>query len=315
VRCGEHRDPRSNGALPVSDSITSTPSEERATATSTPLLTVTNLRVSTAATDLVRGVTLEVPRRGSLGIVGESGSGKSLTCRSILGILPPGLTVAGGSIHFDGIDLSALSYNDWLPLRGNRIAAVFQDPASYLNPSISVGKQLVEVLRIKSGLGKRAAFTRAIELFTSMGLRDPEAVFWQYPFELSGGMLQRVLIAIALSGDPDLLIADEATTALDVTVQAEVLDVLSDLKNSRDLALILVSHDLAVVAQVCDTVIVMKDGEIVEAGPTDRVLRNPQHPYTQLLVDNHARYGIEKYLDVPEDADAEQYRLEEFADV
>ena len=262
-----------------------------------PLLRVTNLRVSTGTTDLVRGISLEVHRRGSLGIVGESGSGKSLTCRSILGILPPGLSVADGDISFDGISLTDLSYNDWLPLRGNRIAAVFQDPSSYLNPSISVGKQLVEVLRVKSGLRRRAAYTRAIELFVSMGLRNPEVVFWQYPFELSGGMLQRVLIAIALSGDPDLLIADEATTALDVTVQAEVLDVLSDLKASRDLALILVSHDLAVVAQVCDSVIVMKDGEIVEAGPTSEVLRNPQHPYTQLLVDNHARYGIEKYLD------------------
>ena len=265
--------------------------------TAAPLLRVTNLRVSTGTTDLVRGVSLEVHRRGSLGIVGESGSGKSLTCRSILGILPPGLTVADGDISFDGISLTDLSYNDWLPLRGNRIAAVFQDPSSYLNPSISVGKQLVEVLRVKSGLRRRAAYTRAIELFVSMGLRNPEVVFWQYPFELSGGMLQRVLIAIALSGDPDLLIADEATTALDVTVQAEVLDVLSDLKQSRDLALILVSHDLAVVAQVCDSVIVMKDGEIVEAGPTSEVLRNPQHPYTQLLVKNHARYGIEKYLD------------------
>jgi len=265
--------------------------------TAAPLLRVTNLRVSTGTADLVRGVSLEVHRRGSLGIVGESGSGKSLTCRSILGILPPGLTVADGEISFDGISLTDLSYNDWLPLRGNRIAAVFQDPSSYLNPSISVGKQLVEVLRVKSGLRRRAAYTRAIELFVSMGLRNPEVVFWQYPFELSGGMLQRVLIAVALSGDPDLLIADEATTALDVTVQAEVLDVLSDLKQSRDLALILVSHDLAVVAQVCDSVIVMKDGEIVEAGPTSEVLRNPQHPYTQLLVKNHARYGIEKYLD------------------
>jgi peptide/nickel transport system ATP-binding protein len=268
-----------------------------APAAAAPLLRVTDLRVSTGAADLVRGVSFEVGRRGSLGIVGESGSGKSLTCRSILGILPPGLTVANGEIIFDGVSLTDLSYNEWLPLRGNRVAAVFQDPSSYLNPSISVGKQLVEVLRVKSGLGRRAAFTRAIELFDSMGLRNPEVVFWQYPFELSGGMLQRVLIAIALSGDPDLLIADEATTALDVTVQAEVLDVLSDLKTGHDLALILVSHDLAVVAQVCDTVIVMKDGEIVEAGPTAQVLRDPHHPYTRLLVENHAKYGIEKYLD------------------
>jgi len=260
------------------------------------IISVRDLTVSSAAGELVHGISFDVPRRGSLGIVGESGSGKSLTCRSILGILPAGVGVAGGSILFEGTDVTTLSYRDWQPIRGTRIAAVFQDPGSYLNPSIPVGKQLVEVLRVKSGLGRGLARARAIELFVSMGLRHPELVFRQYPHELSGGMLQRVLIAIALAEDPEVLIADEATTALDVTVQAEVLDVLADLQAARELTLILVSHDLAVVSQVCDRIIVLKDGEIVESGETARVLRDPQHDYTRLLVENHEKYGIEKYL-------------------
>jgi peptide/nickel transport system ATP-binding protein len=272
------------------------------------LLTVRDLRVAVdpagrgagsgtgTGTELVRGVSLGVARGGALGIVGESGSGKSLTCRSVLGILPPGLTLTGGTIEFDGIDLTALDHRRWQELRGTRIAAVFQDPASYLNPSITVGRQLAEVLRVKTGLRRRAAHDRAIELLDRMGLREPGLVYGQYPFELSGGMLQRVLIAIALSADPELLIADEATTALDVTVQAEVLDLLEDLRRERGLTLVLVSHDLAVVAQICDHVVVMQHGEVVEAGTTDDVLRSPQHPYTRSLIEHHTTYGIERFL-------------------
>jgi peptide/nickel transport system ATP-binding protein len=261
------------------------------------LLVVDDLRVSTAdGTELVHGVSLSVVRGGALGIVGESGSGKSLTCRSILGILPQGLSVASGAVSYDGIDLTSLDYRQWQGLRGNRISAVFQDPASYLNPSITVGKQLSEVLRVKVGLSRRAAHARSIELFEQMGLREPAHVYRQYPFELSGGMLQRVLIAIALSADPELLIADEATTALDVTVQAEVLDLLEDLRRERGLTLILVSHDLAVVSQICDHVVVMKDGSVVEAGTADDVLKRPQHEYTRSLIEHHTAYGIEKFL-------------------
>jgi peptide/nickel transport system ATP-binding protein len=263
---------------------------------SEPLLQVRDLSVHADDADLVRGVDLAVDRGGSLGIVGESGSGKSLTCRSILGILPPGTANGPGTeITFDGTDLGALDRRGWLCYRGTRIGAVFQDPGSYLNPSITVGRQLAEVLRVRSGLGRRAARERAVELFAQMGLRDPAAVARQYPYELSGGMLQRVLIAIAISGDPDLLIADEATTALDVTVQAEVLDLLADLRDRTGLALVLVSHDLAVVAQVCDQVVVMREGVIIERGRPNDVLRDPQHAYTRLLVESHARYGIERF--------------------
>jgi len=264
---------------------------------SDPLLSVRDLRVALAdGTELVRGVSFSVERGGSLGIVGESGSGKSLTCRAVLGIIPEGVAVTSGELAFDGVDLRALSYEQWMPLRGRRISAVFQDPGSYLNPSIPVGRQLAEALRASSALTRPEARARAIELFASLGLREPQRVARQYPHELSGGMLQRVLIAIAICADPQLLIADEATTALDVTVQAEVLDVLADLAATRELAIVLVSHDLAVVAQVCENIVVMRDGVIVESGPTSTVLGNPQHEYTRLLVADHERYGIEKYL-------------------
>ncbi|GAA1855604.1 hypothetical protein GCM10009836_39650 [Pseudonocardia ailaonensis] len=258
------------------------------------LLTVRNLSVHAGEETLVRGLDLDLARGGSLGIVGESGSGKSLTCRSVLGILPPGLTTGPGtSIRFDGAELTGLDPLEWLPYRADRIGAVFQDPGSYLNPSIPVGRQLAEVLRVRGGLGRRAARERAAELLADVGL--PGRVAGQYAHELSGGMQQRVMIAIAVCREPDLLIADEATTALDVTVQAEVLDLLADLRERTGLALVLVSHDLAVVAQVCDEVLVLRDGEVLERGTPAEVLRNPRHEYTRTLVDAHARFGIERF--------------------
>ncbi|OLT18179.1 ABC transporter [Pseudonocardia sp. CNS-139] len=261
-----------------------------------PLLEIEDLSVTAGDRTLVHAVDATVARGGSLGIVGESGSGKSLTCRSVLGILPPGLaTGPRTAIRFDGIDLTALAPRDWPSIRGDRIGAVFQDPGSYLTPSMTVGRQLGEVLRVRGGLGRREARDRAVDLFAATGLPEPARVYGQYPFELSGGMLQRALIAIAICREPDLLIADEATTALDVTVQAEVLDLLADLRERHGLALVLVSHDLAVVAQVCDEVIVMRDGEVLERGTAAEVLRAPRHAYTRSLVEAHARYGIERF--------------------
>ncbi len=261
------------------------------------LLSVSDLRIATGdGLELVRGVSFDVPRGTALGIVGESGSGKSLTCRAILGILPEDIAITGGSIAFEGEDLTDLPARSWRSLRGTRISAVFQDPASYLNPSLRVGAQLSEALRIVTGLSRRAARARGIELLGHLGLHDPEAVYRQYPFELSGGMLQRVLIAIAVSANPELLIADEATTALDVTVQAEVLDLLDDLRAELGLTLVLVSHDLAVVAQVCDHVVVMQDGVIVEAGAAADLLTDPRHEYTRRLIEDHREYGIERFV-------------------
>ncbi|QJY49168.1 ABC transporter ATP-binding protein [Pseudonocardia broussonetiae] len=260
------------------------------------LLEVRDLSVVAGGTTVVEGVAFAVARGGSLGIVGESGSGKSLTCRSVLGILPPGCTNGPGtSIRFDGAELTGLDEPAWRPYRGARIGAVFQDPASYLNPSIPVGRQLAEVLRVRGGLGRRAARERAVTLLARTGLREPARVAGQYPHELSGGMAQRALIAIALALDPELLVADEATTALDVTVQAEVLDLLADLRERLGLALVLVSHDLAVVAQVCEEVLVLRDGAVVERGRAADVLRSPSHPYTRSLVESHERFGIERF--------------------
>jgi len=261
-----------------------------------PLVRIGDLHLAVAGgrTEVVHGIDLDVHRGEAVGIVGESGSGKTLACRSLLGILPHGVTRTAGALAFDGLDLTGLSERDWRRVRGSRISAVFQDPASYLNPSIRVGRQLDEVFRVRLGYSRRAARVASVSALARLGLVDPGRVYLQYPFELSGGMLQRVLLAIALAAEPELLIADEATTALDVTVQAEVLDLLADLRASTGLTVILVSHDLAVVSQVCDHVYVLREGRVVEDGPTADVLQRPQHPYTRSLIDSHLRFGIER---------------------
>ncbi|QFZ72461.1 ATP-binding cassette domain-containing protein [Streptomyces fagopyri] len=275
-----------------------TATTEKTGATAAPVLAVRGIRVSDLAGDreIVHGVSFDLTPGKAVGIVGESGSGKTLTCRAALGILPPHFEVTGGSIEITGTDIETLTPRQWTALRGATISAVFQDPASYLNPSIRVGPQIAEVVRVKKGLKRREARRRAVELLRAVRLRDPELVYGQYTHELSGGMLQRVLIATAIAADPRILIADEATTALDVTVQAEILDLLAELRRRTGLALVVVSHDLAVVAQLCDEVLVMRDGEVVEHGPTEAVLHHPRHEYTQLLIAEHEQYGLEKFL-------------------
>jgi ABC-type dipeptide/oligopeptide/nickel transport system ATPase component len=268
------------------------------------VLAVRDVRIGDPATgrEIVHGVSFALTPGRAVGIVGESGSGKTLTCRAALGILPGPFEITGGSVEIDGSDIAGLSPARWTDLRGATISAVFQDPASYLNPSIRVGAQIAEVVRVKKGLKRRAARRRAVELLRSVHLRDPELVSAQYPHELSGGMLQRVLIAVAIAAGPRILVADEATTALDVTVQAEILDLLADLRERTGLALVVVSHDLAVVAQLCDEVLVMRHGEVVEQGPTEDVLHRPRHEYTRLLIAEHQQYGLEKFLAPEEDA-------------
>ncbi|MFD6554908.1 ABC transporter ATP-binding protein [Streptomyces sp. NPDC058398] len=269
-----------------------------------PVLAVRDVRIGDPATgrEIVHGVSFALTPGRAVGIVGESGSGKTLTCRAALGILPAPFEITGGSVEIDGSDIAGLSPARWTDLRGATISAVFQDPASYLNPSIRVGAQIAEVVRVKKGLKRRAARRRAVELLRSVHLRDPELVSAQYPHELSGGMLQRVLIAVAIAAGPRILIADEATTALDVTVQAEILDLLAALRERTGLALVVVSHDRAVVAQLCDEVLVMRHGEVVEQGPTGDVLHRPRHEYTRLLIAEHQQYGLEKFLAPEEDA-------------
>jgi len=257
-----------------------------------PMLKVDGLQVSVGNSLVaVRDVSFEIRRGESVGLVGESGSGKTLTCRSVLGLLPEtgeidhgSIVLGSGSGDHGAVELTGARRGTWDRVRGTRVAAVFQDPASYLNPSLTIGHQVDEVLRVRGGLGRRAARERTVELLTEVGLHDAERVYHCYPFELSGGMLQRVIIAIAVSLNPELLIADEATTALDTVVQAEILELLQRLRRTHQLSLLLVTHDLAVVAETCERVLVMYAGEIVESGPTEQVLNDPQHPYTQALM-------------------------------
>jgi peptide/nickel transport system ATP-binding protein len=243
-----------------------------------------HITVHDGAATAVRGISFSVDTGEIVGLVGESGSGKTLVCRAALGVLPKGCAVSRGTISFERKDVTRLSPRGWERLHGTGIGAVFQDPSSYLNPSLTVGSQLSEVLRVKQGMPRRQAHRTTIELFTAVGLHNPERVFHQIPAELSGGMLQRVMIAIAISCGPRLLIADEATTALDVTIQAEIIELLRDLRDQRGLAVLFVSHDLAVIRELCDRVVVFYAGEVVESGPVEEIIERPRHPYTQALL-------------------------------
>ena len=243
-----------------------------------------NITVHDGAATAVRNISLSVHTGEIVGLVGESGSGKTLTCRAALGVLPKGCAIEQGTIAFERQDVTQLSPRGWQRLHGSGIGAVFQDPSSYLNPSLTVGSQVTEVLRAKQKLGRRAAHDKALELFTAVGLHNRELVFHQIPAELSGGMLQRVMIAIAISCEPRLIIADEATTALDVTIQAEVIELLKDLRDQRGLAVLFVSHDLAVIRELCDRVVVFYAGEVVESGAVEEIIERPRHPYTQALL-------------------------------
>jgi peptide/nickel transport system ATP-binding protein len=253
------------------------------------VLEVDRLRVSIGnGLVAVRSVSFEVRRGESVGLVGESGSGKTLTCRAILGLLPETGEVDSGSILLgvggSAVELTKARRATWNRVRGRRIAAVFQDPGSYLNPSLTIGHQIGEQLRVGGGLTRPEARARALELLTEVEIHDAANVYHRYPFELSGGMLQRINIAIGISLNPELLVADEATSSLDTVVQGEILDLLRRLRHSHHLALILVTHDLAVVAETCERVVVMYAGEVVESGRTQQVLADPQHPYTRALL-------------------------------
>jgi peptide/nickel transport system permease protein len=232
----------------------------------------------------VRDVSLRVGAGETLAIVGESGSGKSLLGLAIIGLLPPVARVVGGAVQLDGADLLRLSEARLRQVRGNRVAMVFQDPLSSLNPVHRVGRQIAEALRAHRRLSPAAAMRRVVELLRRVGIPSPARRARAYPFELSGGMRQRAMIAMAVANDPLLLIADEPTTALDVTVQAQVLDLLAALKRERGMGMVFITHSLPVVAGVADRVAVMYAGEIVETGPADAVLAAPRHPYTAALL-------------------------------
>ena len=256
----------------------------------TDLLVVQHLSVGYGTPDgsvktVVEDVALTVRRGEVHGLIGESGSGKTQTAFSILRLLPSGGRIVGGSITFEGRDLAGLSAKQMTALRGKKIAYVPQEPMSNLDPSFTVGSQLVEPMRIHLGLSKSDAKARALDLLARVGIPNPGRTYAAYPHEVSGGMAQRVLIAGAISCDPELLIADEPTTALDVTVQAEVLDLLRDLQRERQMGVLLVTHNFGVVADLCDRVSVMRSGRIVETGPVRSIFADPRHEYTRSLFD------------------------------
>ncbi len=234
---------------------------------------------------VVEDVSLTVHRGEVHGLIGESGSGKTQTAWSVLRLLPPGGRIVAGSVEFEGADLSSLSGARINGLRGRRISYIPQEPMSNLDATFTVGSQLVEPMRAKLGISRKEARRRALDLLARVGIPSPERTFAAYPHEISGGMAQRVLIAGAVSCDPDLIIADEPTTALDVTVQADVLDLLRSLQAERNMGMILVTHNFGVVADICDTVSVMRAGRIVETGSVHELFAHPEHPYTRSLFD------------------------------
>jgi len=250
-----------------------------------PLVEIENLRVvfygdAGRVTHAVDGVDLAVPRGATLGVVGESGCGKSVTVLAVMGLLPKQDCDVSGAIRFDGIDLLRLPDRALRDLRGDRLAMIFQEPMTSLNPSYTIGEQIIEAIVRHRGVARGEARARAIEMLRRVRIPSPEERIDDYPHKLSGGMRQRAMIAIALACDPELLIADEPTTALDVTIQAQILDLMRDLKAESGAAIILITHDLGVVAEVCDEVAVMYAGQIVERAPVAALFEEPQHPYT-----------------------------------
>lgn len=246
-------------------------------------LTVT-LQTPSGILYAVNKVALQLEPGRTVALVGESGSGKSMTARAIMGLLPPGGTIESGSIMLEGRELTTLPETERRPLRGNRIAMIFQEPMTSLNPVLRIGDQVMEPLLLHRRLDKQQARLQAIDLLRQVGVASPEQRISDYPHQLSGGQRQRVMIAMALACDPEILIADEPTTALDVTIQAQILELIDQLRRGKGLALLLITHDLGIVAQRADQVHVMYAGRIVESGPAQALLTRPLHPYTKGLL-------------------------------
>ncbi|HEY5947016.1 MAG TPA: ABC transporter ATP-binding protein [Kofleriaceae bacterium] len=264
---------------------------------------VTEFRTDRGMVRAVDGVSFEIPARGTLGVVGESGSGKSVTALSIMRLVasPPG-RIASGHIRYAGKDLLGLAPEEMRAIRGNRIAMIFQEPMTSLNPVYTVGSQVGEAVRLHQGKSKAEARKIAIEMFRLVGIPSPEERVDAYPHQLSGGMRQRVMIAMALACKPDLLIADEPTTALDVTIQAQILELLKSLQRELGMSILLITHDLGVVAETCDEVVVMYAGRVVERAATRVLFASPRHHYTAGLLRSVPSYG---------EVNAEHTRLQE----
>ena len=261
----------------------------------TPLLKVENLRIALAGDgvtyDAVENVSFEIGRGEAFGLVGESGCGKSITALSVMGLLRRPLSLGGGKIILDGKEIQNVSAAEMRRLRGKRIAMIFQEPMTALNPLSPVGKQIAEMFVLHQGANWNEAMDRAEDALRQVRVPSPERRIKDYPHQLSGGMRQRVMIAIALACGPDLLVADEPTTALDVTVQAEIIDLMAELCAAKGTAVLMISHDLGLVANMCQRVAVMYAGRIVESQVADAIFATPTHPYTQGLIDSLPRLG------------------------
>ncbi|WPC09074.1 ABC transporter ATP-binding protein [Globicatella sp. PHS-GS-PNBC-21-1553] len=249
-----------------------------------PILSVKNLQISfktfAGEVQAIRGVSFDLHKGETLAIVGESGSGKTVTTRSIMGLLSKNAIIKSGEVLFNGDNLLQYKERQMRDIRGTQIAMIFQDPMTSLNPTLTIGQQIMEILTKQRGMSKSEAIEETIDLLTLCGIRDPEARLKQYPHQFSGGQRQRIVIAIALAGDPEILIADEPTTALDVTIQAQIIELLEEIQRQKDMSIIFITHDLGVVANVADRVAVMYAGKIVEIGGVDDIYYHPQHPYT-----------------------------------
>lgn len=245
----------------------------------------------------IRGVSFDLYRGETLAIVGESGSGKSVTSRAIMGLLAGNSIYEGGEINYAGRDLMQLPEDLFHEIRGSKISMIFQDPMSSLNPIVKVGKQITEALIFKMGMPKEMAKKKAIELMQQVGIPNAEKRYNQYPFQFSGGMRQRIVISIALANNAEILICDEPTTALDVTIQGQILELIEKLKVERNLSVIFITHDLGVVANVANRIAVMYAGKIVEVGKADEVFYNPKHPYTWALLSSMPNLATSKHLD------------------
>ena len=251
------------------------------------MLDIKNVTIQySCETEAVKGVSIHVSPGETVGIVGESGSGKTSVIRSVIGLLPGHGAVTGGDIVFDGKSLLKLTQAQWQKLRGNEISMIFQDSGAMINPIRRVGSQFIEYLRVHSNMTKKEAYARAVELLRLMRLPDGENVMASYPFQLSGGMRQRVGIAMAMAFKPKLLLADEPTSALDVTTQAQIVRQMMEMHESYGTAILLVTHNIGVAAYMSDRLIVMKDGEIVEEGTRDQIIYSPKHDYTKKLLES-----------------------------
>lgn len=269
------------------------------------ILNVENLSVSFEASQekilAVRNANFQLFEGETIGIVGESGCGKSVLTQSLLKLIPmPPGKIESGSVSFEGKNLLSLEEKELSSYRGNKIGMVFQDPFTSLNPTMVVGKQIMEPLLSHNLCSTHDAKARALELLHLVGIPDPSDRFYQYPHELSGGMRQRVMIAISLACKPQILIADEPTTALDVTIQAQILDLLKEIKKKTQTSILLITHDLGVISSICDRVLVMYAGKIIETGPVEKVLKSPLHPYTQMLLDSLFRLDEDQKKELKE---------------